>query len=582
MPMIKTIWLKGLLALVVSQAAMAANFTWTGDTDGNWNTGTNWVGGVPLGANDTSLLFDDAVQPVTTNNIPGGLTLNSLTFGANSGVRSISGNALTFDGTNPLISALDTLENGTTEIHTPVILNQTLTIIGGADIDRQLGFSSVSVISGPGGLRIAGGISVISSNTNTFSGSLVIENGASLGVSRLGGFGNSSGVTIEAGGELQLITGNFPSGDKPLSIAGAGNESGAGYALSAAGPAGTFAVWSGAITLQGDTKMGAINNNKLTLSGLATVDLAGNVLTLSPENSAGDQISISKSVQGNGSILVDAGADGLGARLIPVSSNSFVGSVTVLSGALGINGNSALGDEANVLTINGGILRAGSDKPNSSQVTIPSTRSIVIGENGATFSGRISPNTNEILVLNTVLSGDNPIRIERSVRFNAENTFTGDLTVAPNATLRIQNESGLGAASSVLRLMGDSSATANLTLVGALNLSSARTIEIAGTRGKINIDSSAEIAATITGPGILELNARTFTLTGNNSHGGTLMSFGTTLRISNNSALGGYQLSPDCGGRNIAGSGRFKSPRFPQHRTAGQPSGGHQWIRCDH
>src|SRR5437762_1307558 len=105
--MAKHLWIPmlaaGALSLMLSESARSAEFTWTGATDGNWNTGANWTGGVPAGAVDTSVIFSNTTQPATANDIPGGLTLNALIFEAASGTRSISGNQLIFGGAAPTI-----------------------------------------------------------------------------------------------------------------------------------------------------------------------------------------------------------------------------------------------------------------------------------------------------------------------------------------------------------------------------------------------------------------------------------------------------------------------------------------------
>src|SRR4051812_35355199 len=84
-------------------ALPAQTFVWTGATDGNWATAANWDAGVPAGGTTTVISFDASANPTTVNNLSGGLTLNQLTFGANAGAVTISGNALTFDGTAPTL-----------------------------------------------------------------------------------------------------------------------------------------------------------------------------------------------------------------------------------------------------------------------------------------------------------------------------------------------------------------------------------------------------------------------------------------------------------------------------------------------
>jgi len=191
----------GLTALLVH----AAPFAWTGTTSGNWATGSNWDAGVPASATTTTLVFDNTSQLTTNNNISGGLALNSLTLTANSGKRVLNGNKLTFDGTAPTLTMMNTLgatSDDNTILNTLIQMNQTLSITGGVDFTHQLLFSTTAVFSGTGGLTWAGGIGFINA-TNIYNGPTLISAGM-LGVSKDGAFGSSVGVTVQSGAALQL------------------------------------------------------------------------------------------------------------------------------------------------------------------------------------------------------------------------------------------------------------------------------------------------------------------------------------------------------------------------------------------
>ena len=97
--------------LTMTSVALAQTFDWNGTTDGNWNTATNWPPGLPASSTTTALVFDNTSRLATTNNIPGGLTLNSLTVGAASGARTFNGNSLIFAGSAPTLTRLNTTGN---------------------------------------------------------------------------------------------------------------------------------------------------------------------------------------------------------------------------------------------------------------------------------------------------------------------------------------------------------------------------------------------------------------------------------------------------------------------------------------
>lgn len=323
-------------ALVLLPAlARAAAFQWTGTTDGNWTTGTNWLGGVPGGGADTALLFDSATQLTTNNDIAGGLVLNSLSFSANSGVRTLNGNKLTFDGTAPTISMQNTVGtsgNDNTVINAQIQMNQTLGITGGVDFSHQVVFGASAVFSGAGGLTWSGGLGFISAS-NTYSGATVIAGGG-LGVSNSGAFGSSPTVTVQSGATLQLQ--GTPTINKPLSISGAGGSVSAALHASGSGSK----TWTGTITLAADAKVGAQTSASLALNG--TVSLGANNLTVDPD--ATSSVNIFGVISGAGG-LTKTGSGVLsftsGSNSVPV--NTYAGPTLISAGKVLVQRNSAFG-----------------------------------------------------------------------------------------------------------------------------------------------------------------------------------------------------------------------------------------------
>src|SRR6478672_10338244 len=73
----------------------AAAQTWTGNTSGLWTNPGNWSpAGTPVSSTSTQLIFEKTSHAVMTNDIPGTMSLNSMTFNLGSNAYSLSGNAL--------------------------------------------------------------------------------------------------------------------------------------------------------------------------------------------------------------------------------------------------------------------------------------------------------------------------------------------------------------------------------------------------------------------------------------------------------------------------------------------------------
>lgn len=583
---------------------MAQNFTWIGATDGNWNTGTNWNNGVPTSAIDTALLFDSAIQPNTNNDILG-LTLNSLTVGENSSGREFRGNTLTFDGGGATLRSLTTADN--VLIYNDIHLNQSVEIEGGRNLDAQLLLGGD--ISGAGGLTfkdglstLTGGVTIVGGKTSTFTGAVVVRSGATLGVSTQGALGNASSVTIESGAALQLITDSIsefigPFIDRSLNISGTGNAI-QGCALAAAG--GHSGGWSGAVTLQGDTVMGAFGDSHLSLTG--GIDLGSHELTLQTKD-ASDSISVGGTISGNGDILlrtdgsnggritlgnvsgngtleVDMGVGGgnlasatmagnlIGNRDIHLNSgllvltgpaNTFTGSI-VASGAdseLRISDSSRLGNAANTVTLqNGGHLNFSSSGTMERAIHIDGG-GMLTGNFIDVFSGFTS------LIHTGDITGTGGLEVGvGSHTLSGNNTFTGGLRIA-GTTVRYTDETNLGAAGEAV----------SLVFTGSLILPTpvtdfTRPIEVrdstsnspgslafeAGTVGR-----AVTISSDITGDGWLSLGGRAavWTLTGDNTFSGGLKVSGqsgdpTTIVASSAENLGGASAGLVLGSESVS------------------------------
>ncbi len=516
--------MKAVSFVLLAAAASSFAQTWTGAVDANWNNAGNWSGGlVPAGGPGTAVLFDQATQPSTTNNIPGGLTVNSLVFGENSGPRALSGNAITFDGTSPALRLLNTAGTGNTTVASNLILNQNLTLQGGPDIDHQLVQLSSSVISGPGGITVESGISAFNGG-NSYTGPTLVRAGG-LGLAGYNSLGGTPLVTVQPGGWIQLLTGTFGIG-KPLVIGGEGMAP-SPYAMASTG--GTANSWSGGITLSHDTRFGAFNGSTLALDGGAELALAGHSLTLVANADASDQISIAKVISGSGNLIVNSFGSGKGVLLS--GENTFTGTTLVSTGTLTVDADVNLGAAANPVTLNGGTLRT------SVGMTVPATRSISIGANGGGLRGGDGASPSRALVMDTPISGNGPLFIRQRVRLNAAGSFNGDITIRPGGTLTAASDAAFGPSANAIVLGGEEGNPARVVLPA--DYSTARAISLAG-GGVVETTAPVTFAASFSGEGELGFSCYEgeVTLSAANTHtGGTRVESGT-VRIHNDSALG--------------------------------------------
>ena len=584
-----------LLGLWLSSpfATSAQTFIWTGATDGNWATGTNWDAGAPASSTTTVVTFNTTTQLATTNNMGGGLTLNTLTFGANSGARTVGGNALNFDGAAPTL--IDLATAGHVTLSAPLTLASALTVTGGPMASAQLFLDGT--VSGSGGLTLTSGSTVVS-GANTYTGATVVENSAQLGLSRTGALGTSSGISVGLNAHLQIIRSNSTTAtaiNRPLNLAGllttaSQKIDNLGFALRAA-------TYSGAITLSGNGEIRAFgatgsNFNSVELGITGTVDRAGNTLkvstggfdntvrftntvsgnggtTLQPD---GGDIIFAGAVSGHGNITVSGAAgtvslaalagDGAlnvgfssfsgsvtvsgaltGARDLTVSSgtlvlssasNTFTGAINLSGGTLQAPTESRLGNAANTIALSGGGALSLTSSGSLTRAIATSGLGGSVGINGLsrTISSTITGDGG-FGVFNFGLGG--------IVTLSGTNTFTGGLSIIGNTTISFTTDANLGAANGGVKLDGGS-----LFLPGGYG-TLFRPVEVALGNGGIGGTTGAAytLAGNITGAGRLDLGgAATFTLAGNNSHTGGVTLAGNTnaptiLVLDSDARLGG-------------------------------------------
>jgi fibronectin-binding autotransporter adhesin len=289
--------------LDAAQSALGLDFTSTGAVTINTGTGTNAItiglGGITIAAGSGA----DAINANVVLGIAETWTNNSA-------------NALTVAGS---------ITNG----------SNTLTI-GGSGITNLNGVLG----SGSGGLTMSG-TGTLNLGPTTYTGATTVSSGT-LFLNSSSGFGQSSGVSIAAGATVDL---DGIAGSTNISIAGAGI--GGNGALVSSFPF-IPGVWSGNVTLAGDTTVGGTGD--IPLSGAVTGN--GHTLTKVGNNT----LTLSGSTDNsNLGVVVNAGTVVL-AKSSAASVHAIgVNGLTINAGAVQLGGTG--GDQINdgaAVEVNGG------------------------------------------------------------------------------------------------------------------------------------------------------------------------------------------------------------------------------------
>lgn len=551
------------LALVLS--APGASFQWLGLTDGNWAESTNWDS-PPASATDTTLVFDNATQLATNQNLPSAFALNALLLTANSGARTLAGSALIFDGPSPVLSLRNVVGSDPTNhttLQLPLQLNQTLSITGGVDFTHQLILSSTAVISGTGGLTWAGGVGFLNA-ANTYSGPTLIAGGIT-GVNKTGAFGSSASVTIQSGAALQMQGGITL--NKPLSLTGPGF--GGQPALHASNSA---CSWSGAVTLAGAASLGAIDTGALSLTG--PLALGANTLSFVTAANAASNSSVSGAISGSGGIT-KSGAGTLTFASPASGGHNYSGPTLIASGPAFVStsaafANSSVSVAANALLdlrptviVNRPLSLAGTLRGTTSTgFNNGSTWSGIVTLGGAaiyastgsqpgnltqlTVTGETRLNGNALTLAPGIDSANNTVQVSGPITgtgalnfaagpgtsvlgLGASSNFTGPVTVGGRALL---NGNGtLGAAANAVALTGGA---AGVTISGTVGV---QAWTIAGPGGiSLGGNGTGVLNASVGGAGPVLVDS-ILTLGGNNTFTGGLV-LSAALRFSSEANLG--------------------------------------------
>lgn len=365
--------------------------SWTGTSSGNWNTASDWSGGV-VPNNGGSKTYNVTISPGTTQTVDLnlGVTVTDLTLGATSGstvtLQSVGGDSLTIaNGGNLTVDSTGTLLFNTTGSDITVGSGGTLTNNGTLDVKaagETLKVTGATTNASGATLFIEGGS--VATFTGSVTNSGTFETGFSGGgntVSVTGTFTNTAGATLalEGSGDVVNINALNSAGTltldagTTLTLTGGGN----GVTDAAAGTtyniAGAFSVRNGTTTTSALAKLTSVEgtltlqngktNTVTPTSGTLTIASTGAV-EVSFVDATNTTLSITGNVNNSGKFTI--GFSG-GTNTVNVSgtlTNAAGGNVDVYSStdvmnvrALGNSGTlqigSAVGSKA-TLNITGG------------------------------------------------------------------------------------------------------------------------------------------------------------------------------------------------------------------------------------
>lgn len=458
---------------------------------------------------------------------------------------------------------------------------------------RLLGAGSVT--------KQGNGVLTLSNDQNTYTGTTEILAGT-IAITADGALGSTNGLLELAGGTLRLdnASGIALATGRQINITGAigtiettgGNST---VSQSIGGDGAFVKRGTGTLTLTGNsvyTNGTTIDGGTLQLGdGGTTGRILGGVLINEGAVLAfnrSDNFASDNALSGSGSVVhVGGGATTLQA------GNTYSGGTTISNGTITINADSALGDAAGAVTLNGGTLRLNSSvdlaptraisigAANGTIATATDTTSTVsqaitgsgaltkegqgtlvltggnlyqgttiadgtlqLGNGGQTGSisgdvinnGTLVFNRSDAVAVGNTISGTGEVVQSGSgkITLTGTNTYQGGTTIS-NGVIAISTDAALGDASGALRLNGGT-----LNLDSGITLSATRAVSITGQNGTIHTADATEstLSQSISGSGALTKSGTgTLTLAGNNEYTGTSIT-GGTLQVGNGGTAG--------------------------------------------
>lgn len=269
--------LGGLCCLLPAPAARAQTFTWDGGgASNNWGDANNWLTNLaPTSSVSTQLIFTGSTRLTPVQNIGSPFLLNALTFDANAGAFSLTGNALDFRVNGTSMPALTQASAAAQTMGNTVNLSANLL----ANVTSTGGLFLTGVVTGAGGLAKVGAGTMTLSNTNSYAGGTIVVAGRLVALNNGNALATGS-VNIGGGAAVELAntTANIVGVAGGTTFSGTGTlvKSGSG-AVAFGGNGGNVVVGLGAgasIDVQGGTLSGSSTGQGFFTGNLAGLNIA--------------------------------------------------------------------------------------------------------------------------------------------------------------------------------------------------------------------------------------------------------------------------------------------------------------------
>jgi fibronectin-binding autotransporter adhesin len=448
----------------------------------NTFSGTNTFGaGTAIAASDQALgTGASTIGNGATLGLQGGIALNS-------GTITVSGAGYT--GSN---GAIDNRSSDNTLVSNVTLAGNTTV---GAASGTELTLSGAVGQSTASQLTIGGSGTVVLAGNNSYTGSTVVNSGATLVAASNNAMGtNAAGTTVNSGATLGFQGGITYTTAEPVTVSGTG-VAGRNGALDNVADNNTFA---GNVALAGATTIGAAAGTNLTLSGAVS---GANAVTIGGTGSitfSGNNSYTGTTTVASGATLIAANNNALG------NTGANTASTVSNGGTLGVQGGVAIANENISITGTGvggagALMNVSGDNSISNQITLTgnstvsaaagstltlagglsdgaSTYSLTKSDNGTVVIGGAGNYNGTTTITGGTLAFANAGTLGSTANITVTNgTLALDNSTANNAN-RIANTAGIALNDGTLRFIGNGAAASTETLGNVTATTGANTV----------------------------------------------------------------------------------------------------------